>query len=112
MEDEKIINQPEGYWLHLFEPDLETVLGATIPRILEAQLYQALLESVASEHAARMIEYFSFMAGCHGHESGIYHGPRGDVNHSSACHIDSGTGNEYCSRLTVSDHVPGKEYNG
>jgi F-type H+-transporting ATPase subunit gamma len=39
----------------LFEPDLETVLGATIPRILEAQLYQALLESVASEHAARMM---------------------------------------------------------
>ena len=48
-------DKAEGYWQHLFEPDLESVLGATIPRLLDAQLYQALLESVASEHAARMM---------------------------------------------------------
>jgi len=54
-DNEEAIDQPEGYWQHLFEPDLESVLGATIPRLLDAQLYQALLESVASEHAARMM---------------------------------------------------------
>ena len=39
----------------LFEPDAQTVLATLIPRLLEMQLYQALLESVASEHAARMM---------------------------------------------------------
>ncbi len=37
-----------------FEPDTATILSQIIPRILESQLYQALLESNASEHSARM----------------------------------------------------------
>src|SRR3989338_6698920 len=55
LDKEEALDKAEGYWQHLFEPDLETVLAATIPRLLEVQLYQALLESVASEHAARMM---------------------------------------------------------
>lgn len=39
----------------LFEPSPAEVLAAILPRYVEVQLYQALLESLASEHAARMI---------------------------------------------------------
>ncbi|NTV44222.1 MAG: ATP synthase F1 subunit gamma [Candidatus Yonathbacteria bacterium] len=37
-----------------FEPDAYTVLGKLIPHLIEMKLYQTLLESNASEHAARM----------------------------------------------------------
>ena len=40
---------------YLFEPDPETVLGAVLPRLLEVAMYQAVLESLASEHSARLI---------------------------------------------------------
>lgn len=40
---------------YLFEPDPRTVLDQLLPRVAEAQLYQALLESLASEHSARML---------------------------------------------------------
>ena len=40
---------------YLFEPDPASVLDALLPRIAEAQLYQAVLESLASEHSARML---------------------------------------------------------
>lgn len=39
---------------YLFEPGSDVVLAAIVPRLLEIQLYQALLESLASEHSARM----------------------------------------------------------
>jgi F-type H+-transporting ATPase subunit gamma len=38
-----------------FEPSAETVLNGVTVRLIEAQLYQALLESVASEQSARML---------------------------------------------------------
>lgn len=38
-----------------FEPDPAAVLDEVVPRFTELQLYQALLESLASEHAARMV---------------------------------------------------------
>jgi F-type H+-transporting ATPase subunit gamma len=38
-----------------FEPDVETVLHHTAVRLIEAQLWQALLESLASEHSMRMV---------------------------------------------------------
>ncbi len=41
--------------VYLYEPDPETILGSVLPRFTELQLYQALLESVASEHSARMV---------------------------------------------------------
>ncbi len=37
-----------------FEPDQETILKEIVPRLIEVQLFQALLESNASEHSARM----------------------------------------------------------
>lgn len=39
---------------YLFEPDPQTVLDEVLPRLISIQLYQALLESTASEHSARM----------------------------------------------------------
>lgn len=39
----------------IFEPSAETVLNNLLPRILESQVYQAILESDASEHSARMM---------------------------------------------------------
>jgi len=38
-----------------FEPDLETVVEQTTTRLVEAQVWQAVLESLASEHSMRMI---------------------------------------------------------
>jgi F-type H+-transporting ATPase subunit gamma len=38
-----------------FEPDVETVIEQVTTRLVEAQVWQAILESLASEHAMRMI---------------------------------------------------------
>lgn len=40
---------------YLFEPSPQSVLDTILPRIVESQIYQALLESSASEHSARML---------------------------------------------------------
>jgi len=40
---------------YLFEPTASKVLDNLLPRLLEVQIYQALLESEASEHSARMV---------------------------------------------------------
>lgn len=39
----------------LVEPDMNTVLSQLIPKYLHLMLYTALLDSIASEHAARMV---------------------------------------------------------
>ncbi len=39
----------------LFEPSTDAVLDHMLPRLLEMQVYQALLETSASEHSARMM---------------------------------------------------------
>ncbi len=39
----------------LFEPSTDAVLNELLPRLLEIQIYRALLESSASEHSARMM---------------------------------------------------------
>lgn len=39
----------------IFEPDPATILEAVLPRFTELQVYQAILEAQASEHAARMV---------------------------------------------------------
>jgi F-type H+-transporting ATPase subunit gamma len=38
-----------------FEPDIETVIEQVSTRLIEAQIWQAVLESLASEHAMRMV---------------------------------------------------------
>jgi F-type H+-transporting ATPase subunit gamma len=45
-------SQPIEY---VFEPSPKEVLNHLIPRIIESQIYQAVLESDASEHSARMV---------------------------------------------------------
>lgn len=40
---------------YTYEPSREGVLEQLLPRFVEVQLYQAVLESIASEHSARMI---------------------------------------------------------
>lgn len=42
-------------WDYLYEPDAETVLRHVMLRFFESQVYQSLLENLASEHAARMV---------------------------------------------------------
>ena len=52
------IVKPEGagaYTDYIFEPNPVDVLNALLPRYVEIQLYQAMLESIASEHSARMV---------------------------------------------------------
>jgi F-type H+-transporting ATPase subunit gamma len=52
------IERPEGagtYTDYIFEPDPATVLSGLLPRFVEIQVYQAILESIASEHSARMV---------------------------------------------------------
>ena len=49
-------NEPdEKKWDYNYEPDQDEVLRALLPRFVEVQLYQAILESIASEHSARMV---------------------------------------------------------
>jgi len=40
---------------YIFEPDASSILDTLLPRYLEVQLYQAMLESIASEQSARMV---------------------------------------------------------
>jgi F-type H+-transporting ATPase subunit gamma len=42
-------------WQITFEPGRGQVLEHVLPRVLESQIYQAILESDASEHSARMV---------------------------------------------------------
>ena len=42
-------------WDYLYEPEAETVLDHVLTRYIESLVYQAVLENVASEHAARMV---------------------------------------------------------
>lgn len=48
-------NQAENPKQVIFEPDKDKVLDHLLPRILESQIYQAVLENDASEHSARML---------------------------------------------------------
>lgn len=41
--------------VYLYEPSAEQILAEILPRFVEVQIYQALLESIASEQAARMV---------------------------------------------------------
>jgi F-type H+-transporting ATPase subunit gamma len=52
---EETEEEPEGgaFPLYEFEPSAEGVLDALLPRYVEARIYNALLQSAASQHAAR-----------------------------------------------------------
>ena len=40
---------------YIYEPDPATLLDTILPRFTELQVYQAVLEALASEHSARMV---------------------------------------------------------
>jgi F-type H+-transporting ATPase subunit gamma len=40
---------------YIYEPDPRSILDRVLPRFTELQIYQAVLESIASEHSARMV---------------------------------------------------------
>jgi F-type H+-transporting ATPase subunit gamma len=40
---------------YIYEPDARTILDEILPRVLEIQVLEAILEGHASEHAARMV---------------------------------------------------------
>ena len=42
-------------WDYIYEPDAEGVLEHVLTRYIESLVYQAVMENVASEHAARMV---------------------------------------------------------
>jgi F-type H+-transporting ATPase subunit gamma len=42
-------------WDYLYEPDAQVVLEHVLTRYVESLVYQAVMENVASEHAARMV---------------------------------------------------------
>lgn len=51
---EKYLRSGKFNYEYTFEPSPKEVLDDMLPRLIEIQLYQALLESNASEHSARM----------------------------------------------------------
>jgi len=52
--EEKYLHDQGGSYVFNYEPSPEEVLNEMLPRLIEVQLFQALLESNASEHSARM----------------------------------------------------------
>ncbi|MDL2362816.1 MAG: ATP synthase F1 subunit gamma [Patescibacteria group bacterium] len=51
----KIEGESSNIPITTFEPDIETVIDQVTIRLVEAQVWQGLLESLASEHAMRML---------------------------------------------------------
>ncbi|NOZ28089.1 MAG: ATP synthase F1 subunit gamma [Chloroflexi bacterium] len=46
---------PERVGEYIYEPDPQSILDIVLPRFTEIQIYQAVLEALASEHSARMV---------------------------------------------------------
>lgn len=51
----EIVGKKEMESEYLFEPSPRTVLDRMLPRLVETMVYQAVLESAASEHSSRMM---------------------------------------------------------
>ena len=49
------LGAPEGNWDYIYEPDAKMVLDQALTRYIEAIIYQALSENMASEQSARMV---------------------------------------------------------
>ncbi len=52
---EKLCGGSEGRWDYLYEPDAKTAIDAIMVRYIEALVYQAVAENIASEQSARMV---------------------------------------------------------
>lgn len=44
-----------GYWDYIYEPDAKELLNVLLVRYIETQVYQAVVENIACEQAARMV---------------------------------------------------------
>jgi F-type H+-transporting ATPase subunit gamma len=49
------LGTPQGLWDYIYEPEAETVLDEVLRRYIEALVYQAVAENMASEQSARMV---------------------------------------------------------
>ena len=49
------LGAPEGSWDYIYEPDAKEVLDHAVTRYIEAIIYQAVAENLASEQSARMV---------------------------------------------------------
>jgi len=49
------LGAPEGSWDYIYEPDAKAVLEQVLTRYIEALIYQAVSENMASEQSARMV---------------------------------------------------------
>jgi len=49
------LGSPEGSWDYLYEPEAKSVLDQVLTRYIEALIYQAVSENLASEQSARMV---------------------------------------------------------
>jgi F-type H+-transporting ATPase subunit gamma len=49
------LGAPEGNWDYIYEPDARLVLEQVLTRYIEALIYQAVAENMASEQSARMV---------------------------------------------------------
>src|SRR5712671_470048 len=49
------IGAPEGTWDYIYEPDAQAVLEQVLTRYIEAIIFQAVAENMASEQSARMV---------------------------------------------------------
>ncbi|MGH8672645.1 MAG: F0F1 ATP synthase subunit gamma, partial [Burkholderiales bacterium] len=46
---------PSGHWDYIYEPESKVVIDAVLRRYIEALVYQAVVENMASEQSARMV---------------------------------------------------------
>ena len=51
----EVLGAPEGNWDYIYEPDAKEVLEQVLTRYIEALIYQAVAENMASEQSARMV---------------------------------------------------------
>ncbi|MCC6810133.1 MAG: F0F1 ATP synthase subunit gamma [Deltaproteobacteria bacterium] len=49
------LGSPESAWDYIYEPEARAVLDQVLTRYIEAMIYQAVAESMASEQSARMV---------------------------------------------------------
>ena len=49
------LGSPAGTWDYLYEPEAKTVLDQVLTRYIEALIFQAVTENMASEQSARMV---------------------------------------------------------
>ncbi|PVZ68118.1 F0F1 ATP synthase subunit gamma [Pelagibaculum spongiae] len=45
----------DHYWDYIYEPDAKELMGSLLHRYVESQIYQGVVENIASEQAARMV---------------------------------------------------------